>query len=169
MGDTPPSGRTRTFSWGDPLVTAAAARRLDGLAFLQAIVAGEYPQPPMAATLGFALVEVERGRAVFEVEPQEFHYNPIGTAHGGLAATLLDSALGCAVHSQLAAGVGYTTLEFKVNLTRAITRETGRLRAEGRVIHGGRTTAMADASLRDAAGKLYAHGTTTCLIMQPDA
>jgi uncharacterized protein (TIGR00369 family) len=160
--------RTRTVTWQDPRLNSEPAMRLSGLEFLQRMIAGEYPRPPIAAVLDFNLVEVEEGRAVFEVQPAEFHYNPIGMVHGGLAATVLDSALGCAVQSTLLAGSGYTTLELKVNMTRAISDRTGLLRCEGRVIHAGRTTAVADAQLRDAEGKLYAHATTTCLIMRRD-
>jgi uncharacterized protein (TIGR00369 family) len=136
----------------------------DGLSFLQAIVAGTLPGPPIAETLGFALAEVSEGRALFVSVPAFKHYNPIGVVHGGYAATLLDSAVGCAVHTTLAKGEAYTTLELKLNLVRAITKDTGELRAEGRLIHRGRTVATADGYLRDTAGKLYAHATTTCMI-----
>ena len=136
----------------------------DGLAFLKAIIAGELPQPPMTETLGFALVAAEHGRAVFEGEPQPRHYNPIGSVHAGFAATLLDSALACSVHSTLAKGETYTTLEIKVNLVRAVTAETGTVISEGRIVHRGRTVATAEATLKDRAGKLYAHATTTCMI-----
>ena len=136
----------------------------DGLSFLKGIVAKTLPAPPIAETLGFELIEVDAGRAVFAGIPQLRHYNPIGVVHGGFASTLLDSALGCAVHSTLAKGEAYTTLELKVNLVRAITVETGRITAEGRLIHRGRTVGTAEAYLRDGAGKLYAHGTTTCMI-----
>lgn len=161
--------RTRTYTWQDPLPTAQAGRNLAGLEYLQRLLAGELPGPPIAATMGFTLTEVEFGRAVFEAVPAEFHYNPIGVVHGGLAATLLDSALGCAVHTTLPAGTGYTTLELHVNMVRAITSQTGRLRCEGKVIHNGRQVATAEARLTDADGKLYAHGTTTCMIFSPVA
>ncbi|MCC7347997.1 MAG: PaaI family thioesterase [Variibacter sp.] len=128
------------------------------------IVDGTMPAPPIAETLGFRLVEVEKGRALFQGVPEFRHYNPIGVVHGGYAATLLDSAVGCAVHTTLARGEGYTTLELKINLVRAITKDTGRLSAEGRIIHRGRTVGTADGTLRDGAGKLYAHATTTCMI-----
>ena len=118
----------------------------------------------MCELLGFRLVEVEDGRAVFEGHPDFQHYNPFGVVHGGLAATMLDSALGCAVHSTLPAGDGFTTLELKVNLVRAISKDTGLLRAEARILHRGRTVATGDADLKDAAGKLYAHASTTCMI-----
>jgi len=158
--------RTRTHSWKDPLETAQAARGMAGLDFLRKIIAGELPQPPIAYTLDYALQEVEPGRAVFGFKPSEIHYNPIGMVHGGIPCTLLDSAMGCAVHSTLPAGVGYTTLELKVNIVKAIGKDTGFLRAEGKLIHAGRSTAVAEARLVDEAGKLYAHATTTCMILR---
>jgi uncharacterized protein (TIGR00369 family) len=136
----------------------------DGIGFLKALIAGELPAPPIAETLGFTLVEAEPGRAVFAGTPQYRHYNPIGTVHAGFAATLLDSAVACAVHTTLKQGEAYTTLELKLNLVRAITEETGLVRAEGRVLHRGRTVATAEGYLKDKAGKLYAHATTTCVI-----
>jgi uncharacterized protein (TIGR00369 family) len=139
-------------------------RSMSGLDFLAAIAAGRLPSPPITEVLHFRLVAVGRGTATFEGNPARAFYNPIGSVHGGYAATLLDSCMGCAVHSTLAAGQGYTTLEIKVNLVRAITENTGAVRAEGRVIHAGRTTATAEGRLTDAAGKLYAHGTTTCAV-----
>lgn len=140
----------------------------DGLSFLQAMIAGTIPQPPMTETLGFRLVEVAKGRAVFAGEPQFRHTNPMGTVHAGFAATLLDSAMACTVHSTLARGESYTTLEFKLNLVRALTPDTGPVRAEGRLLHRGRSVATADAELRDRAGKLYAHASTTCMIFPAD-
>jgi uncharacterized protein (TIGR00369 family) len=136
----------------------------DGLAFLKALMAGELPPPPITETLGFALVEAEHGRAAFEGEPQFRHYNPIGTVHAGFAATLLDSAVACAVHSTMAKGETYTTLELKLNLVRALTSKVGVVRAEGRIIHRGRSIATAQGELRDREGTLYAHATTTCMI-----
>jgi uncharacterized protein (TIGR00369 family) len=136
----------------------------DGLSFLKALIAGEFPVPPIAETLGFTLAEVELGRAVFTGTPAFRHYNPIGVVHGGYAATLLDSCVGCAVHTTLAKGETYTTLELKINLTRALTDKTGPVFAEGRVIHRGRQIATAEGYLKDGAGKLYAHATTTCII-----
>ena len=160
------TGRTRTVSWEDPRALSEAARGLTGLEYLRKIVAGELPRPPMGALMDFGLAELEEGRAVFTVEPAEYHYNPIGVVHGGLAATLLDSAMGCAVHSTLPAGAGYTTLEIKVNYVRPMTAETGEVRCEARVIHAGGRTATAEGKILDAAGKLYAHGTTTCIIFR---
>jgi uncharacterized protein (TIGR00369 family) len=158
--------RTLTVSWEDPRPIAEAARGLTGLKFLQKIAAGEVPPPPLASLLTFQLVEISEGHAVFAVEPKEYHYNPIGVVHGGLAATLLDSAMGCAVHSTLPAGAGYTTLEMKVNFVRAMTVDTGLVRAEAKVIHVGGRTATAEGRVIDEAGKLYAHATTTCLIIR---
>lgn len=135
-----------------------------GLAFLKEVVEGRQPQAPMCATLGFHLAEVGEGYAVFEGAPAFRHYNPIGTVHGGFAATLLDSALGCAVFSTMAKGESWTTLELKLNLTRPLSKDTGPVRAEGRIVHRGRTVATADGTIKDRAGKLYAHATTTCLI-----
>ncbi|HET7229927.1 MAG TPA: PaaI family thioesterase [Longimicrobium sp.] len=160
--------RERTVAWEDPLRGARAARGMTGMEYLRAMMAGEYPPPPIAHTLGFTLAEVDDGRAVFTCEPAEYHYNPIGMVHGGVAATLMDSAMGCAVHTRLPAGAGYTTLEMKVNLLRAITVDTGPLRCEGTLIHLGRTTALAEARITDAAGKLLAHATSTCLILRHD-
>ena len=136
----------------------------DGLGFLKALIAGELPAPPIAETLGFALVEAEPGRAVFAGTPQYRHYNPIGTVHAGFAATLLDSAVACAVQTTLKKGELYTTLEIKINLVRALTKEVGPVIAEGKVLHRGRTVATAEGYLKDRAGKLYAHATTTCMI-----
>jgi uncharacterized protein (TIGR00369 family) len=135
-----------------------------GLDFLQRVVDGRLPAPPMAETLGFMIVAVEKGRVIFEGTPQHRHYNPIGAVHGGFAMTLLDSALGCAVHTMLDKGETYTTLEIKVNMVRPLTKDTGLVRAEGRVLHRGRAVATADGEVKDASGKLYAHATTTCMI-----
>ena len=162
-----PGERTRTVRWGDPRALAEAGRGLSGIEYLRKIAAGELPRPPMGDLMNFGLAELAEGRAVFTVEPAEYHYNPIGVVHGGLAATLLDSAMGCAVHSTLPAGAGYTTLELKVNFIRAMTVETGAVRWEAEVVHVGGRTAVAEGRVLDAAGKLYAHATTTCLIFRP--
>jgi uncharacterized protein (TIGR00369 family) len=138
---------------------------LSGLEMLQAIVAGELPSPPIGATMGFRLIEVEPGRAVFEGEPGAQLLNPLGQVHGGVALTLIDSAAGCAVHTQLPAGTGYTTLETKANFTRAIAPDAGLLRCEGKVVTSGRTVATAEARLTDTAGRVLAHGTSTLLIL----
>lgn len=157
--------RQLSVSWTDPAALAEAGRSMSGIEFLRAIRDGRLPPPPIAELLGFNLVEVEPGRAVFEVTPGEQHYNPIGVVHGGLAMTLLDSAMGCSVHTQITAGGGYTTLEAKTNLVRAVTAKTGLLRAIGKVVHVGRRMATAEGRLVDAAGKLYAHATTTCIVL----
>jgi uncharacterized protein (TIGR00369 family) len=157
--------RTLTVTWRDPAELAEQAPTMTGLEFLRAIVAGELPKAPIQDLLGFELVEAEEGRAVFSLEPGEQHYNPIGSVHGGVAATLLDSAMGAAVHSTLPQGSGYATLEVKFNLVRAITADTGRVVAEGNVIHAGRAVATVESTVRSADGdKLLAHGTSTCLI-----
>lgn len=137
-----------------------------GLDVLQAMINGELPPPPIAATMGFTLAEVGVGTAIFTFLPALAHYNPIGSVHGGLAGTLLDSCMGCAVHTQLEAGQAYTTLEYSVHLIRGMTEKTGLLRAEGRVVHFGRRTAMADGRIVDGDGRVYATGTTTCLVME---
>lgn len=159
----------RTVTWQDPFTSANAVGEHSGLDFLRRIASGEIPDPPMAELLGFRLTQVERGFALFEIEPAEYHYNPIGVVHGGVAGTLLDSCMGCSVQSTLPAGMGYTTLEFKVNFVRPITMKTGLMRAEGRVVHAGTRVATAEGKLVDAAGKIYAHATTTCLILQVKA
>jgi uncharacterized protein (TIGR00369 family) len=156
--------RRRIVRWDDPAPSAEAAARLAGLPFLEAIRDGRLPAAPVSQLLGFALTEVDPGRAVFEGEPSESHYNPMGTVHGGVISTLLDSALSCAVHTQLPAGSGYTTVELKVNFVRPVVIGAGRLRSEGRVIHLGNRLATAEARLTDASGKLYAHAVGTCLV-----
>ena len=162
--DTAAPARSRSYEWQDPLASAQAARGLSGLEFLRKIVAGEIPGPPIAHTLGYALLDIGDGTAAFGIEPREFHYNPIGMVHGGIACTLLDSAMGCAVHSTLDAGDIYTTLEFKINFLRALSHETGVVRGIGLVINETRTTALAEGRLEDGEGKLYAFATTTCVI-----
>ena len=157
--------RQVTASWSDPAALAEAGRTMSGIEFLQAIRDARLPAPPIAELLGFRLVEVDAGHAVFEVLPGEQHYNPIGVVHGGLAMTLLDSAMGCAVHSHMPAGGGYTTLEAKTNLVRPVTAKTGLLRAIGKVLHLGSRVATAEGRLVDRAGKLYAHATTTCIVL----
>ena len=138
--------------------------QLSGLELLQRAIAGEYPPPPIAKLMDIRLTQIEKGKAIFTGTPQEFHYNPLGTVHGGYGATLLDSAMGCAVHSTLDPGDIYTTLEFKINFMRALTHETGEVRGIGTVINVTRTTAVAEGRIEDASGKLYAFATTTCVI-----
>lgn len=167
IGGGEEAARTRTITWADPRALAEAGRGLSGLEYLRKIVAGELPPPPIGALMNFGLAELGEGRAVFTVEPAEYHYNPIGVVHGGLAATLLDSAMGCAVHTTLPAGAGYTTLEIKVNYVRPMTAGTGEVRCEASVIHVGGRTATAEGRVLDGEGRLYAHATTTCIIFRP--
>ncbi|MCZ2822897.1 MULTISPECIES: PaaI family thioesterase [unclassified Modestobacter] len=159
--------RMRTFAWGDPMETATAARTAAGLDVLRAVAAGELPGPPIADTLGFDLIEVEPGRVVFAFEPAEYHYNPIGSVHGGVYATLLDSATGCAVHSMLPAGVGYTSLDLTVKFLRAITLDTGRVTCVGTVTHLGGRTALAEARLLDADERLLGTASSSILVIRP--
>ena len=160
--------RSRTYSWSDPREFLERAVGLSGLQAMRKMAAGEFPQPPIGATLGFDLIEVEPGRAVFAGEPAEFHYNPIGTVHAGLAATLLDSAMGCAFVTTIAPGTRWTTLELKASFTRRITAGTGRIRCVGTVVHAGRRVATTEGRVEDAGGKLLAHGTGTILVLEPD-
>jgi uncharacterized protein (TIGR00369 family) len=146
------------------VVTPDLLEASSGLEFLRGIIDGKYPVPPIADLIGFSLTEVDFGRVVFESTPEFKHYNPLGIVHGGYAATLLDSCMGCCVHSTLPVGVGYTTLEFKVTFMRAITTETGPVKAEGRILNAGRRAATAEGRLTDAKGRLLAHATTTCLV-----
>jgi uncharacterized protein (TIGR00369 family) len=160
------ANRTRTFSWTDAAALRDTIRRLPGLEALQGVVEGRVPTPPMGRLMGLMLVEVARGRAVFEAEPAEYHYNPSAVVHGGFAATILDSAMGCAVHTLGEAGDTYTTLELKVNFIGALRTTTGKVRATGTVVHAGRTTAVAEGRLEGPDGRLYAHGTCTCLLVR---
>ncbi|MER6126821.1 PaaI family thioesterase [Streptomyces sp. NPDC001795] len=157
-------GRIRTYEWEDPAISAAVAGRVPGMDFLRDIQAGRLPGPPITATLDIALDEVEPGRVVFSLAPGEEHYNPIGSVHGGVYATLLDSAAGCAVHSTLPEGMAYTSLDLTVKFLRRITVDTGRVRAIGTVVHRGRQTALAEAKLVDATDRLLAHATSSCML-----
>jgi uncharacterized protein (TIGR00369 family) len=157
----------RTYAWEDPAAGPAAARGMTGLQYMQGIVDGTLPAAPIARTLGFAVIEVAQGRAVFALEPQPWMYNPIGSVHGGVAATLLDSCMGCAVHTTLEAGVGYATSDLQVRYIRSMSAEMGRVLAEGTVVHAGRRTATAEGRLfAESDGTLLAHGTTGCLILR---
>jgi len=159
--------RTRTVSWEDPAEAAQRGKALSGKALLEAIRSGEIPPPPIAVLLGMRIIEVSEGRAVFAMEPAEYHYNPLGIVHGGVTATLLDTALGCAIQSMLPPATGCTTIEIKVNYLQPLTVQTGTVYGEGKIIHMGGRIATAEARLTDAAGKLYAHATTTCSIFRP--
>jgi uncharacterized protein (TIGR00369 family) len=158
--------RTRTIRWSDPMAGPEILRTMSGLEALRAVVRGEVPAPPIAELMGFRLVEADEGIAVFEGIPAEYHYNPIGFVHGGFALTMLDSALGCAVHSTLPAGVGYTTTDVQARFIRGITKDTGVVRASAKAIHVGRSTGIAEARLTDASGNLLAFGTTACAIFR---
>jgi uncharacterized protein (TIGR00369 family) len=141
-------------------------RRMSGLEFFQKMLAGEAPYPPMLDLMGIRLAEVELGRVVFVTDVSERFYNGTGVAHGGFAATLLDTALGCAINSSTPAGKRFTTLELKVNLTRPLTTAANPLRCEGKVVHVGGRTAISEARIIGGDGKLYAHGTTTCIVVE---
>ena len=145
---------------------APARWAMSGLEYMRKLASGELPPSPMGQLMGFRLVEVEAGRAVFTVEPGERHANGIGIAHGGLAATLLDSATGCAINTMMPAGRVFTTLEMKINYVRPLTAQTGEVRCEARVIHVGGRVATAEGYITDAGGKLYAHGTATCMLFR---
>jgi uncharacterized protein (TIGR00369 family) len=160
-----PPERTLTVAWEDPMAAAQAGAAMSGIDYMRAVAAGTMPAPPIARLMGFEIEEIGEGRAVFAVTPGEQHYNPIGVAHGGLAATLLDSCMGCCIHTLLPKGRAYTTLEIKVNYVRALRSESGRVRAIGTVIHMGGQVATAEGRIVDDAGKLYAHGTTTCILL----
>ena len=158
------TSRERTTSWEDPSITASRLGRDSGMEMLQAVRDGLLPAPPIATTMGFDLDEVEDGRAVFSLEPAEHHYNPIGSVHGGVFATLLDSATGCAVHSTLPAGVGYTSVDLNVKFVRGMSASTGRVTCEGRVVNRGRRLVLAEATITDDAGRLLATATSSCLL-----
>ena len=177
---TPDDAQATAAAWAEQLARVLAVQQtngaragvarpeqlagLDGLQMMQKMLSGELPYSHIADTLDFAMIEVVRGRAVFQGTPQLRHYNPLGTVHGGWYATLLDSALGCAVHTTVPAGHGYTTAELGLNIVRAASARSGPLRAIGQVIHSGRQLATAEARIVGPDGKLYAHATTTCLV-----
>ena len=149
---------------GFGVVPIEQASTLDGLDLFKGLLEGRFPAPPISKALGFNLLEVEAGRVIFGYTPVFDHYNPLGSIHGGIAATLLDSVMGCCIHTMLKAGSGYTTVEIKVNYVRAMTDKTGPVTVEGKVINVGSRIATSEGKLYDGAGKLLAHGTTTCLI-----
>ena len=163
------ASRTRVISWEDPMAAVETGKTISGIEYLKALQSGELPPPPIAVLMDMWITEVSEGRVVFAAEPAEYHYNPLGTVHGGFTATLLDSALGCVVQSMLPAGTGYTTVELKVNYLRPITTKTGMVYCEGKIIYVGGRIATAEGRLTDAQGKLYAHGTTTCIILRPSS
>jgi uncharacterized protein (TIGR00369 family) len=167
QSDTPsaaPEARTRTYSWEDPGTIVAALPGLSGMEVLRAMLRGELPPPPVLRTLGMEVERFEEGDVAFAMEPSEFHYNPLGSVHGGVIATLLDSAAGCAVHSTLPAGLGYTSVDLSTKYLRPVTDRTGRVVAHGSVLNRGARTALAEARLLDGQGRLLAHATSTCLL-----
>jgi len=159
------SGRRREVTWEDPGVGAALARQMSGLDFLRGIAEGRIPAPPIAALLGLGIVQVEPGRVTFSLDVGEYLYNPIGSVHGGAFCALLDSAMACAVHSRLGQGQAYTTLELKVNLVKPLTVNTPSVVATGQVVSLGRRVATASGQITGPDGTLYAHATTTCLVV----
>jgi uncharacterized protein (TIGR00369 family) len=158
--------RTRVFSWQDPMIGAKAATTMTGLEYLQAMERGDLPVPPISETLDIKAHKVAEGFVCFKLTPAEYHYNPIGTVHGGVISTLVDSAMGCAIHTLLPKGAMYTTLELKVNFLKPLKSNTGEVMCEGKTIHVGGRVATAEARVIDSEGNLYAHATTTCLIMR---
>ncbi|MBA4053502.1 MAG: aromatic compound degradation protein PaaI [Marivirga sp.] len=158
--------RTRTFKWNDPAKSAVNSRNLSGIAYLTAMQKGVLPLPPLFHALDFQVESVHEGSVTFSFHPQEFHYNPIGSVHGGVISSILDSATGCAVHSILDTGVGYTTLEIKINFLKSVTTKQGLLKATGKIIHSGSRVVVAEAQLIDDKDTIFAHATSTCLILK---
>jgi uncharacterized protein (TIGR00369 family) len=161
--------RSKSITWHDPRVSAAGAPSRTGLQFLQALRDGELPPPPIMSLLGMRLRDIEPGLVVFECEPDESVYNPIGLVHGGLVCTMADSAAGCAVQSTLDAGGGYTSIDLTVSFLRPVTVESGLLRATGRVTKPGRRVAFSAVEIVDGSGKMVATATSSCLIMEQPA
>nr|WP_297306359.1 PaaI family thioesterase [uncultured Flavobacterium sp.] len=157
--------KTRTYNYGDSYEAIQLSKDLSGLEYLQGMQKGEIPEAPAVTTLDIKINEVDFGKANFEFIAQDFHYNAVGTVHGGVIATILDTAMGCTLMTTLTKEVTFTTLELKVNFIKAVTLKSGNMIAKGKIIHAGRTTAMVEATLVDESGKVYAHATSTCLIM----
>lgn len=157
--------RERTYSWGNPQEGVELSKELSGIAYLQGMMRGEIPASPLIHTLDFEIGEVEEGSVSFVFEPKEFHYNPNGSVHGGVITSILDSAMGCTLHSLLPKGMVYTTLELKVNFLKMVHDQTGKLVAAGKIIHLGGRTALVEADLRNESGKVYAHAVSTCLLI----
>ena len=164
-----PDSRHRQFRWPDPARYVEPIRRLSGLEFMRAFLSGDLPPPPFMELLGARVVSVDPTSVVFEFDPAEFMYSPLGTVHGGIVTVLLDSAMGCSFHTTLPAGVGYTTLELKVNFLKPVLADSGTLRAEGRVVHSGARVGISEARLTNRDGKLFAHATSTLMVLRPDA
>ncbi|MDE2362491.1 MAG: PaaI family thioesterase [Hyphomicrobiales bacterium] len=164
MNETASPIRQRIVRWEDPMIVAKMAREMAGIDLFRKLLAEEGAPPPIMKLIGQSLEEVEEGRVVMKVEPGEHLYNPIGVVHGGVMATLLDSVMGCAVHTMLPKGRAYTTLEIKVNYLRAIKLDTGSIFGEGKAVHVGRSSAVAEGKAYDSGGKLYATASTTCMV-----
>ena len=163
----PGSTRSKTVSWQDPAALGAAGATLPGREFLQAILDGRLPPPPMAALVGSELVSVGEGEAVFRCTPDESTYNPLGMVHGGLLCTLLDTAAGCAVHTLLPAGAGYASIEIKVSFLKPLRANAGEIEVHGQALKVGRRVAFAEADARDRSGELVGHATTSLAINRP--
>lgn len=160
------TNRTRTFSWKDPVEALEEAKKLSGYEYLKCVYEGKLALAPVMQTIGSRVVSVEKGQVVFELKGEEFHYNPIGSVHGGIISTILDSAMGCSLLSTLEQGEGFTSLDLKVNFLRKITAATSPLVTKTKFIHVGRTTAYLECELLDAEGKLYAHAVSNCIIFR---
>jgi uncharacterized protein (TIGR00369 family) len=159
-----PIQRLLTVTWKDPMIGASAAGRMSGLNYLRAIQKGEIPPPPFMNLVGFRMVRIDKGRVVFDLKPAEYHYNLVGMVHGGVTSTILDSAMASAIQTTLPVGTPFATVEFKVNFFHPLSIETGLVRCQAHVIHAGSRMATAEGMLMDKRGKLFAHGTLTCLI-----
>jgi uncharacterized protein (TIGR00369 family) len=160
--------RNRTYGWEDPAPLALQAKQLAGLDFLEKMINAELPLPPLIHTLDLKVSSIQTGRAEFSFQPQEFHYNPLGSVHGGVITAILDSAMGCALHSVLPLGTGYTSIDIKVNFLKPINIKTGLLKATGTIINQGNRTALLEGRLTDENGKLFAHSTSTCMIFKAE-
>lgn len=160
--------RTRTFHWADPAQFSEPISKLSGLDFMRAFLSGELPPPPFMELLGVRIVSVDPGSVCFEFEPSEFMYSPLGNVHGGIVTVMLDTAMGCSFHTTLPPGIGYTTLELKVSFHRSVTVRSGLLRATGRILHSGSRVAAVEAKLVDRSDRLFAHATSTLLILRPE-
>jgi uncharacterized protein (TIGR00369 family) len=159
--------RTREVTWRDPVPPLASLRAMPGLVFLQGMIDGLVPPPPIAATLGFEIIAVAPGTAEFRLEPQEYHFNPLGLVHGGVLCTLLDTVIGCALHTTLETGWGYTSIDLNVTYVRPVTLKTGVLTAVGTLSKGGRRVSFASGEIRDAAGATIATATSSLLMFEP--
>jgi len=166
MTQTQSGARSRTYEWTDPAEHASLLGSRSGLETLRAMTNGELPPPPVMSLIDMAGMEVSEGSVTVHLEPQEFHYNPLGSVHGGVLSTLLDTAAACSVHSTLPAGVAYTSLDLNVKFLRAVTVASGRLTTTGTVLQRGRRTALAEARMTDAAGRLVAHATSSCMLFE---